>query len=120
MYTGILELTLNDIDVAKLYENRYSCDFYINQYIVLRNEKGEIIDKGRWTKDGFTKLKYKPINNQLFGKFEPRNLQQEFAFDLMQNDSITGKLLIGGFGSGKTVISLVHSLDFILGKKQRL
>jgi predicted ribonuclease YlaK len=119
LYTGVLELVLNDENLAAFYEGRYPCDFYINEYLILKNEKGEIVDKGRWTKDGFTKLKYKPINNQLFGKFAPRNFLQECAFDLMQNDSITGKLLVGGFGSGKTIISLVHSLDFILGKNQR-
>jgi predicted ribonuclease YlaK len=105
--------------MVDFYEGNYKNDLLINQYIIVKNNKGEIVDKGRWTKDGFTKLKYKNINNEMFSKVSPRNIEQEFLFDLLQNDSITGKLVIGGMGSGKTMLSLVHSLNMVIGKNAK-
>jgi len=119
MYSGMTELIYNDEEIAKFYEGKYQQNFYINQYIILKNEKGDIIDKGKWTENGFTKLKYSKMNNLMFGKFNPRNPEQECAFDLLQNNSCTGKLLVGGFGSGKTMISLVHAMDFISGRNPK-
>lgn len=122
MYNGIREIILEDEAVAQFYEKKYKYDYskenlLINQYVVLKNKDGKIIQKGRWTKNGFAELCYEKINNTMFGEVEPKNLQQEFAFDLLQNDSITGKLLFGGFGSGKTMVSLVHALNRIIGRK---
>jgi PhoH-like ATPase len=119
MYTGIAELICNENEIAQFYEGKYQQNFYINQYIILKNENGDVIDKGRWTENGFTKLKYSKMTSTMFGKFSPRNPEQECAFDLLQNDSCTGKLLVGGFGSGKTMMSLVHAMDFISGRNAK-
>jgi PhoH-like ATPase len=118
-YSGVLELTLNDTDMASFYENKLENKYFINQYMIIKNCSGEVVDEGRWTKEGFTKLKYKPIENKMFGKISPRNQEQRFMFDLLQNSSIVGKLVIGNMGSGKTMISLVHALDFIVGNKPK-
>lgn len=120
MYTGIAELQLSDENLAKLYEGSYKPDLFINQYIILKNEVGEIIDKGRWTEDGYSKLKYKTINNDYFGKFRPKNIEQEFAFDALQNEKITGILLQGGFGSGKSMCSLVHAIDLLINNRSKI
>jgi PhoH-like ATPase len=119
MYNGVAELVYNNEEIAQFYEGNYQQNFYTNQYIILKNENDEIIDKGKWNGESFVKLKYSKINNLMFGKFTPRNPEQECAFDLLQNDACTGKLLVGGFGSGKTMISLVHAMEFISGRNPK-
>jgi predicted ribonuclease YlaK len=111
LYTGIRELQLDDKGLVDLYEKKLIApELYVNQYLIIRNNDGDIVDNGRWTENGFVKLKYKAIKNDMFGKFEPRNTEQKFAFDALQNDSITGVLITGGFGSGKSIMCLVHAL----------
>jgi PhoH-like ATPase len=117
LYQGIAELTFNDEELAQFYEGKYQQNFYTNQYIAIYNEEGSVLDRGRWNGKSFVKLKYSKMNNVMFGKFSPRNLEQEFAFDLLQNEEITGKLLVGGFGSGKTMLSLVHAMDMISDRR---
>jgi len=120
LYNGIKELVFeNDESLASFYEGKNEQDLFINQYIILKDKNDNIIDKGKWTQNGFSPLKYSKINNMMFGKFSPRNLEQEFAFDLLQDHSCIGKLIIGGFGSGKTMISLVHAMDFISGRNAK-
>lgn len=91
----------------------------INQYVIIKNSDGEIIDKGRWTESGFAKLKYKNIENNMFGKISPRNIEQQMAFDLLQNKNITGALLIGSMGSGKTMLSLCYALDQVTSNRSK-
>ena len=114
LYTGIQELILTDDLMANLYNGSYvNNELFLNQYLIIKDSSGNVVDTGRWTEKGFTKLKYKPINNDYFGKISPRNQEQTFAFDALENDSITGVLLTGGFGSGKTMCSLVYAIDQI-------
>lgn len=119
MYSGVMTLTFNDEELAKFYEGKYEQNFYTNQYVIIKNLDGEVIDKGRWNGECFVPLKYGKVQNDFFGKFVPRNCEQELAFDLLQNDSITGKLLVGGFGSGKTILALVHAYSFINGRSPK-
>lgn len=119
MYSGIEEVIFDNEELAKFYEGRYEQNFYTNQYILIKNLDGEVIDKRRWNGEKIVPLKYGKVQNDFFGKFTPRNPEQECAFDLLQNDSIIGKLLIGGFGSGKTILSLVHAYGFIGGRSAK-
>lgn len=123
LYNGIKELVFekdeNDEKLALFYEGKIDQTLFMNQYIILKDKEDNIFDKGKWTQNGFIPLKYSKINNMMFGKFSPRNLEQECAFDLLQDHSITGKLVIGGFGSGKTMVSLVHAMEFISGRNAK-
>jgi PhoH-like ATPase len=113
-------LILSYIELSDLYEGKYSgIELFRNQYLVIRDKNNKQVDEGRWDGKRFVKLQFKPISNQLFGKFEPKNQEQRFSFDLLQNESITGKVLLGGFGSGKTMMSLVHALQFILSTRNQ-
>jgi predicted ribonuclease YlaK len=116
LYTGVEELTFNDEELAQFYEGKYQQNFYRNQYVLIKNIDGDIVDKLRYDGEKLVPIKYSKISGDFFGKFTPRSERQELAFDLLQNNSITGKLLVGGFGSGKTIISLVHAYNFISGR----
>ena len=49
----------------------------------------------------------------------PANLEQKLAFDLLQNDDITIKILAGGFGTGKDYLMTSHALDMLKKEEVR-
>ena len=115
MYTGIKEVLLSDEEVADFYENKIRYEMSKNQYLLVkRKEDGSTIEKRRWDGEKLVKLKWKAIESQLFDKIKPLNDEQECLFDLLDNESIIGKLIVGAWGSGKTMVSLSWSLDKVV------
>lgn len=84
---GYLNVYMSDDDLSEFYKNigcnKFGC--CINEYIILRNLKGDVIDKYKWNGSMFEPISYRVINNDFFGKVRPRNIQQELAFDLLQD-----------------------------------
>ncbi len=115
VYKGYREIILSEQELAEYYQNPYNrWNLLDNQYLIIKNDKGEIIDKQRWTIDSkFKTISYKPIDNAYTGKIKPRNIQQELSFDLLQNRNINVKCLYGKFGSGKDALMSAHALSFI-------
>jgi PhoH-like ATPase len=85
----------------------------INQYLFIKNNGGEIIEKRRWDGSNLIPLKYKLIENYRFGKVKPINDEQFALFDLLQDESITIKEITGVVGAGKNYASFVYALDAI-------
>lgn len=118
-FTGIREIILSDEELAKFYETK-QCPIELNEneYLLLKKEtdekdKYEYLDKYRWNGKRLIKLNYKSISNTYANKIKPLNVKQECAFDLLQNDDITVKLITGCMGGGKTFLSAIHALDKI-------
>ena len=85
----------------------------INEYCELY-EGDTLKDILRWTGTKYTSLSYKDIYNKFLNTtLRPRNLEQKLAFDLLQNNDITVKILSGVYGSGKDTLMLYHALDMI-------
>lgn len=101
--------------LAKFYSDPSYNHFHCveNEYVILENAQGEIVDKQRWDGDKYRQVRYKPIDNIYSGLIRPRNPQQCLAFDLMQDSKTSVKLLSGSFGSGKTMIMILHALEAI-------
>ena len=114
MYKGYVEVKPTQEEWAKLYEhpndNIFNC--LNNQYLIIPNENGGF-DNFKWVDNNFKKLSYKQINNSFINKIKPRNIQQECAFDLLQDRNITIKILTGRFGSGKTFLMVSNALQLI-------
>jgi PhoH-like ATPase len=114
MYKGYMNVTPTQDEWAELYEcptnNIYEC--LENQYLILNSDDGEN-DRFKWVNGGYKKLSYKQINNSFINKIRPRNIQQECAFDLLQDKNTTIKILTGRFGSGKTFLMVVNALQLI-------
>ena len=84
-----------------------------NEYCELF-EGSELKDILRWNGERYVPLKYNNINNKFLNQtLKPLNLEQKMAFDLLQNENIPVKLLIGPPGSGKDYLMLLHALDLI-------
>lgn len=115
IYKGYKEVILSEQELADHYENpKNDFGLLLNEYLLIKDKDGIIVDKQKWTEDNiFKTINYKTIDSIYVGKIKPRNVQQELAFDLVQNKNIPIKCLYGCFGSGKDAIMSSHALSFI-------
>lgn len=85
----------------------------VNEYCVLYQDT-EVRDVLRWDGEEYKKLKYNNFRNTYLGKnIKPLNLQQKMAFDLLQNQDVTVKVITGVPGGGKDYIQILHALDMV-------
>lgn len=114
MYKGYIEISPTPDEWAELYQHPENniCDCLDNQYLIVRNVDG-VDDRFKWINGGYKKLSYKQINNSFMSKIKPRNIQQECAFDLLQDKNTTIKIITGRFGSGKTYLMVSNALQLI-------
>lgn len=90
-----------------------------NQYLVLENNHGTVVDMYRWNGTEHIPLSYITIKTPYVGTVSPANLEQKLAFDLMQNRDIKIKILSGKYGTGKDFIMIAHALNLLKEEKMR-
>lgn len=106
-------------DEGYIYKNLF--DTPLNGYLIVRdpdtatddNPAGDAVGWLRWNGKKYVPVKYKKISNRFTGDIKPLNDQQKLAFDMLQNDDITVKMLAGTFGSGKTMLMVSSAIDMI-------
>ena len=115
-YDGYLEVIMDDEEMADFYshpeENKYG--LYVNQYILVCDIDGEVVDKLCWTGKGYRHLTYNNFKSNHFGNVKPMkdDVYQALAADSFENNRIT--LVKGPAGTGKTYLSLgylMHKLE---------
>lgn len=119
-YKGYTEYTFaNDVEMANFYGNmaENSLSLMVNEYCLLYSHDGVLVDKIKW--DGIKNIAvtYKAINNDWFSKIKPINIEQELAFDMLQDKNTTIKLVTGRMGSGKTYLTVCHALQALKQNK---
>ena len=122
-YKGYVELQLTDEGLADFYSNRarYTSVLYENQYLLIKDSTGEIVDKYCRQGDDLRQVKYNIIQNTYCGKIKPRNLQQELAMDMLIDKHSKVKLVQGVYGSGKDYLMLNQALSLVeKGKFQKI
>lgn len=115
LWEGCQKFTPDENTMAKLYSNPEEniLKAKINEYCEIY-EGTELKDILRWNGERYAKLKYNNFKNQFLNlNIKPRNVRQKMAFDLLQNNDITVKLLTGVPGGGKDFIMLNCALDAI-------
>lgn len=114
-YTGYTEIQLSDEDYNELYSihTLSEHEFYENQYVSIVNEQGEILDKFCYQNGLLRPVRFTTFNNSFTGKLKPRNVHQEFAFDMLKDKTSAVKLVTGTWGTGKTMSLVVSALDAI-------
>lgn len=120
-YTGWTEVALEDsgeealaMAYSKDAEQKNLFDTPTNGYVLIPNADADGNTAGiRWNGSRYVPIKYKNLNTAYSGKIKPLNNQQKLAFDLLQNDDITIKLLLGVYGSGKDFLMVNHAVDLI-------
>jgi PhoH-like ATPase len=118
-YTGIRELIIKDEDLQEFYEDGEKYHFLTNEYIKVKNTQGEVIWLGKWDGGSTVQLKYRKIESEFFGRVEPRNDEQKFLFNMLQDDNLIGKICVSPYGCGKSFVSLCWALNEISSKKSK-
>ena len=114
-YTGYKEINMDDGQMAYFYshlnENIYG--LLINQYLVVKDVTGIVVDNRCWTGEDHRAMNYKQINSDFVGRIKPRNNEQILAFDMLQNKKNTIKVLTGAAGSGKDFLQISNALRLV-------
>lgn len=116
-YDGYKEVVMDDDEMAEFYSNPTTniYELYINEYIIVKDKDGNIVDKLCWTGEGYRHLTYNSFKSDHFGTVKPMkdDVYQALAADSLENNRIT--LIKGPAGTGKTYLSL----GFLLHKLER-
>lgn len=120
-YTGWTEVPMDQggeealaMAYSKDIEQKNLFDTPTNGYVLIPNADADgNTAELRWDGSRYVPIKYKKISNRFTGDIRPRNNQQKLAFDMLQNDDITVKMLAGTFGSGKTMLMVSSAIDMI-------
>ena len=112
-YSGWKSVILDNDQMSEFYSNQDKnlFDLKVNQYLVVRDSDGEIVDRLCWTDDGYRHLSYQSFSSKWFGDVKPMkgDVYQAFAADSLANNRIT--MIKGPAGTGKTYLALGYLLN---------
>ena len=119
LYSGCT--TVSDVDVSDFYTNH--ADFRLAEEVTDKLQPNEFVilrDSAEGSSSAVTRFihKDKPlrkITKKILGKFETRNKEQEFAIDLLLDQSVKLVTLVGSAGTGKTLCALAAGLEQVIG-----
>ena len=114
MEKGYKIIQLNDEELSCFYsEGGQTFNLIENQYLVIKDKNGIIIDKFKFQNGELKKVKYLTINSTFMGKIKPKTFEQELAVDLLSDERITVKLLRAPYGGGKDYLMFGKALELI-------
>lgn len=112
-YTGFRELVMTDEEMAYFYEhqseNKY--DLLVNEYIIIKDAAGNIVDSYRWNGKTFVQLFKKQVKSSYFDKLKPKDIYQSLMIDSIMSNTITA--VSAKAGAGKSLIGLMCSMYLI-------
>jgi PhoH-like ATPase len=122
LYTGYRELKVAARVIDKLYADKHYAiepsgdqpKLYANEFVLLKDEANEnhtALTRYKPEAGGIVPLR--PRRGPVFG-IMPRNLQQTMALDLLLDDNIKLVTLVGGAGTGKTLMALAAGMTKLL------
>ena len=120
-YKGFVEKSLSEEDMAYFYEHNSENMFglLINQYLILKDGKDEIVDAYRWNGTQHEPLFKRNIQSLYFDKLKSKDIYQSCAIDSLMNCTITA--ITGKAGSGKSLLALMSAMYLIeKGKYDRI
>lgn len=116
-YTGFKEITMNETEMASFYEhlNENTYNLLINEYLIIKDKDGKIVDKFRWSGEEYINVKFSSIKSEYFDTVKPYNgdVYQLCALNSMSYNKIT--MLKGAAGTGKSYLALGY-LFYLLEK----
>lgn len=83
----------------------------VNEYLLVKNPDGTIVDKMKYTEGGFVSFNNKNINSKTIGNIKPLDGYQSCLIDSLINNEMS--MVKGKAGSGKTLISLAYAFSMI-------
>lgn len=117
MYEGYVRLKLSDEELVEYYSQGYEFpDLYENQFVMVENKEGKLLDVFWFNGVEMKAVSYKPVPGR-DAAILPRNLEQKLAFHMLQDRKTKVKVLSGGFGTGKDLLMLTHAVQELKKKK---
>lgn len=119
IFKGYREMTLSEDELAKHYstnENTYNLE--TNEYLILKNQEGDVLDRQKWNGEKFVPVAKKAISSRRKNKID--QIEQVYPFDDVQACAIDSigtndfTMLTGRAGSGKTYLALswlIHAIE---------
>lgn len=96
---------------SDLFDSTVDWDININEYLLIKNQEGEIIDKYKYTVDGFKQVSFTAFNSKMFGKIKPKDAYQTIAMDSLRNNKIT--MIRGCAGTGKSYLAIGYLFSLL-------
>lgn len=108
-YTGYKIIQLNDDELADFYSNTVynninKYELLTNQYLLIKDKDGNIVDKYRWYRTCYKEVPFAKAESKMFGKITPKDDLQQLALDSLAKNQLTA--LRGPAGTGKSLLSL--------------
>ena len=122
LYTGRAEILVDEQDIDRFYAGE---ELWIDseEYILYPNQFIMLISNSNDKKTALAKFENynRPLqkivkSNKKVWSTEPRNKEQQFAFELLLDPAIPVVSLVGKAGSGKTLLALASGLEQTFGK----
>lgn len=119
-FKGFIEIKMSQDTLNRIYNNLEDNSFglLINEYLIARDTKEEVIDIFKWTGDYMQSLRNSrtgKLNNSFttsdLGYFSPKDAYQHIAVDSIRSNMLT--VIRGRAGSGKTLIGLNTAWDLV-------
>lgn len=107
-YTGVSVCEVEYFEIDEFYkegylELEYDRNFYENEFVVLKSHnKSSAL--GRFYDGRINKLKF--AEEESSANIKPRNKEQRFALDVLNDPNISMITITGKAGSGKTILSI--------------
>ena len=118
-YTGYIEVIMDNSQMEDFYSNlnKNTLKALINQYIIIKDINGVIVDKRVWTGETYRNISFENFNSNELGSIRPMpgDAQQQFVADSLCHNKIT--VIRGPAGSGKSQLSLGY-LFWLLEKRK--
>lgn len=89
-----------------MLENKY--DLLENEYLFIY-VKDQLIDKYRWTSEGYKKVPFPCFDSKILGKLKPKDEYQMAAMDSLKHNQLT--VLRGPAGTGKSLIAMSYLME---------
>lgn len=105
IYTGYKEIDGNTEHINMLMANIDYSDWHTNEYLIIHNTDDDSTKEMRWDGTKFVALKLPPSKY-----IKAKNSLQRCALDALMNPDITIAAILGGYGSGKTFLSMQMAL----------
>ncbi len=121
-YAGFREVELPEADIDRFYQERElpasSYELYPNEFLVMNaRENPKHTALGRCLNSG----KLVPVDRARTDhawNVSPRNKEQRMALDLLLDPEVRLVTLVGGAGTGKTLLALAAGLHLVLNENQ--
>lgn len=110
-YKGYKIFTGTSEEINEYMDHVDLSQWYVNEYLILHNTDDNKTTEMRFDGERFVALKLPPST-----WVKAKNSLQRCALDLLMNKEITAVGILGGYGSGKTMLSMLMGLYHVTEK----